>query len=168
VLDGFVMYVCDWDKGETLSLNWFLTDASGAPIGTAGMGNAYGFGTVSLFLGAPGQPAGPLFAGNTGFGSNAVDIFDDVGLIIDDDGKPRCEFFVEMGAGITAPFQNPNVQQQLQQFEAFPNTEPIFEQRHPCSQGGGTGDPCPTDLNDDGVTGAADLARVIGAWGPCP
>jgi hypothetical protein len=29
-------------------------------------------------------------------------------------------------------------------------------------------DPCPTDLNSDGVTDSADLAILLGAWGSCP
>ncbi len=28
--------------------------------------------------------------------------------------------------------------------------------------------PCPTDLNDDGEVKAADLAILLGSWGPCP
>ena len=27
---------------------------------------------------------------------------------------------------------------------------------------------CPTDLNNDGVVNSADLAVLLGAWGPCP
>lgn len=30
------------------------------------------------------------------------------------------------------------------------------------------GTPCPADLSGDGVVNAADLARLLGAWGPCP
>lgn len=28
--------------------------------------------------------------------------------------------------------------------------------------------PCPNDITGDGVVNAADLARVLGGWGPCP
>jgi len=31
-----------------------------------------------------------------------------------------------------------------------------------------TGSPCPTDLDGDGDTDGADLAQVLGAWGPNP
>ena len=31
-----------------------------------------------------------------------------------------------------------------------------------------TTDPCPADLDDDGAVGAADLAQLLGAWGPAP
>ncbi len=27
---------------------------------------------------------------------------------------------------------------------------------------------CPTDLNNDGMVNAADLALLLGRWGPCP
>ncbi|MEC9372693.1 MAG: hypothetical protein VYC34_02580 [Planctomycetota bacterium] len=30
------------------------------------------------------------------------------------------------------------------------------------------GDPCPADLNGDGLVNAADLGGLLGAWGPCP
>ncbi len=29
-------------------------------------------------------------------------------------------------------------------------------------------EPCPADLNSDGAVNAADLATLLGAWGPCP
>ncbi len=29
-------------------------------------------------------------------------------------------------------------------------------------------DPCPWDFNNDGLVGSADLAILLGAWGPCP
>jgi len=162
-LDGFVIYVCDWDKGETLSFNWFLTDATGAPIGTAGFGNAYGFGSMNLYLGDAGDPGpGPLFGGNTGFGSSPFDFYDSVNVIKDSDGQV-CVFQSEFGAGITAPFLNPNAQGVFNQFEAFPNTQPVFDQRHPCGSGG-TGKPNP-DLDGNGVVGSGDLGILLAAWG---
>ncbi len=165
VLDGFVIYVCDWDKGECLSFNWFLTDANGQPIGTAGFGNAYGFGSLNLCLGdSQFGPPGPLFGGNTGFGQNRNDFYDSVNIIKNQQTGEVCEFFAEFGAGITAPFLNPNAGNVFAQFEAFPNTEPIFERVHPCAQGG-TGGNGP-DLNGDGLVNAQDLAILLAAWGP--
>lgn len=32
---------------------------------------------------------------------------------------------------------------------------------------GGVPDPCPSDLNHDGVVNGADLGQVLGTWGPC-
>ncbi len=163
VLDGFVIYVCDWDKGECLSFNWFLTDAAGNPIGTAGFGNAYGFGSLNLCLGDPALGApGPLFAGNTGFGQNRNDFYDSVNIIKSPTGEV-CEFFAEFGAGITAPFLNPNAQQAFNQLGVFPNTEPLFKKRHPCADGT-TGSSA--DLNGDGFVNSGDLAILLAAWGP--
>ena len=30
------------------------------------------------------------------------------------------------------------------------------------------GDPCPADIDDDGVVGINDFLHVLGTWGPCP
>lgn len=30
------------------------------------------------------------------------------------------------------------------------------------------GKTCPEDFDDDGMVGSADLAQLMGAWGPCP
>lgn len=156
VLDGFVIYVCDWHKGETLSFNWFLLDGTGAPIGTAGFGNTYGFGTVNITLGSTTLgPPGPLFAGNSGFGTSSVDIFDGVGRLPE---MPGCEFFVEFGAGITAPTANPNGEQIGQ-----PNTNPIFEQYHSCAV------QCPGDATGDLQIDFSDLNFLLSRFGTnCP
>lgn len=33
--------------------------------------------------------------------------------------------------------------------------------------GGSSPTPCPADLNHDGVVNGADMALLLGAWGPC-
>lgn len=126
VLDGFTMTVSDFDPGEVLSLNWFLLGADPlgpglVPIGTAGGGNNYGFGTVSLTL-IDGSAPDPVLSGNTGFLNNPLVFASDPngapvnnipappvtepagggGLI----GPPH--FALEFGAGLTAPFSNPS------------------------------------------------------------
>ena len=35
------------------------------------------------------------------------------------------------------------------------------------SGGGSSPPPCPADLNHDGVVNGADLADLLGVWGPC-
>jgi len=37
----------------------------------------------------------------------------------------------------------------------------------PMSGGGSSPLPCPADLNHDGVVNGADIAVLLGAWGPC-
>jgi len=163
VLDGFVIYVCDWHKGEVLSFNWYLLDDINNPIGVVGGGNAYGFGTVNIVLGPPGLGGAipPIWTGGSGFGTNPVDIFDDVGQIFDQQTGTECEFYVEFGAGQTAPVRNPN-----SPFADFPtNAEPTFEAIHPCVEG--QNDPCPTDFDGDGETGASDLSVLLANWGLC-
>ena len=46
-------------------------------------------------------------------------------------------------------------------------SEPARPARAVWSAGGGTPG-CPADLNHDGVVDAADLAILLGSWGPCP
>lgn len=123
VLDGFVLRVTDLDPGELLSLNLFLTNAIGAPIGISGAGNQYGFGVLNIFRvdtasGPPvwrrvaGAPEGP--GANTGTSSSDLEMFESM--------TPSGEQFeVELAAGMTAPFADPadNI------FGAPINAEPV-------------------------------------------
>lgn len=106
VLDGFTMTIQDWDIGEILSLNWFLLNSSGAPIGVMGEGNAFGFGLVNFArIPVGGALPGPVFpgAGNTGFVQSGSVFYDTVFEV-----PNPAEFGVEFGAGITMPFINPS------------------------------------------------------------
>ncbi|MDJ1185657.1 hypothetical protein [Roseofilum casamattae] len=83
VLDGFVVTVDDFDEGELVSLNWFLLDDAGNPLGVSDRGNAYGFGTINLYR----QPLdetidpGSLFGGNTGLGESPTLFYNGVNRI---------------------------------------------------------------------------------------
>jgi len=133
VLDGFVVTIDDFDEGELVSLNWFLLDDSGNPLGVSGRGNDYGFGTINLYR----QPLdeaidpGSLFGGNTGLGESptlfyngvnrltkpAVNPISAAGSSVAVDGEftplnasPEEEllavFKAEFGPGTTATFRN--------------------------------------------------------------
>jgi hypothetical protein len=103
VLDGFVFSVIDFDPGEVISLNWFLLDQDGNPIGTAAGGNQYGFGVVNLKRVDGGITLDdPVFQGNVGFDQSPRSFFGSVY-----DGGATYEFAVEFGASLTAPFLNP-------------------------------------------------------------
>ncbi|MDJ1182586.1 hypothetical protein PMH09_05205 [Roseofilum sp. BLCC_M143] len=104
VLDGFVLQVDDWDPGEILSFNWFLTN-NGTPIGTAGGGNPYGFGVVNIARidGAEDLLGSPVFQGNTGFRDGPIEFANNSNIL---PGGER--FAMEMAGGITAGFQNPD------------------------------------------------------------
>ncbi|MEM9295130.1 MAG: PEP-CTERM sorting domain-containing protein [Planctomycetota bacterium] len=137
VLDGFTFTVSDFDIGETLSLNWFLLDEFGNPIGTSASGNDYGFGTVTLAnIGADGDMPEGAFDGNTGLTQSTNIFFDSVFLI-----QNPTEFAAEFGAGITAPFQNP-LDQTLGSGEnavqAVPNTIPVPEPASAALMAGGS------------------------------
>ena len=107
-LDGVTLSVSDWHEGEVLSFNWFLLDNDGDPIGTADAGSPFGFGVVNIARVNPDSPdlPGPLFAGNTGFGLGGAGsplFFDEVNLV------PNPALFgMELGAGITAAFLDPD------------------------------------------------------------
>ena len=112
--------------GKTVHINWFLTGAGagaappvepqpggicrdkgpdvalGDPIGTAGRGNAYGFGLISLTRTDGGVFPDPTWVGNTGFRQSPTEFFDSV-YIVPDPAIMASEF----GAGLTAPFRNP-------------------------------------------------------------
>ncbi|ALF55153.1 hypothetical protein ACX27_23735 [Nostoc piscinale CENA21] len=104
VLDGFTFTADDFDIGEVLSFNWFLKDVNDVPIGSVGRGNAYGFGTVNITRITSGSPLpGRVLVGNTGF-SQSPNLFYDRIYDLGDGTQLAAEF----GAGITAPFQNPN------------------------------------------------------------
>lgn len=145
VLDGFVIEVNNFDVFDVLSFDWFLTDASGSPIGVAGSGNAYGFGTYTMFrtlsgIATPGpgpttldsQPClasvdngPPLFrrvsgaaagpGSNSGTNTNARDLF-----VSETDRGDMFE--AEPAAQMTAPFRNPNEND----LNTPVNAEPIF------------------------------------------
>jgi hypothetical protein len=103
VLDGFVLTVDDFEEGEILSLNWFLLDGDGKPIGVVGNGNAFGFGVFNLGrIPVGGALPGPIFVGNTGMAQSNRDFFDTVYQI-----PNPAEFAGEFGGGITAAFLNP-------------------------------------------------------------
>lgn len=177
VLDGFVIEVCDWHPGEILSLNWWLLDEAGDPLGVVGAGNAFGFGVINLVrmpIGA-GPPFG-MFVGNTGFRTGVGPFFDTVNIV------PPCPcppglgpvtgapsaFAIEMGAGVTAP-PAPGMSLPF----GPPNTDfdPNWIQSpeggfHPCvppdfPYG------CPADLNGDGIVNVFDLLLMLQWWGPC-
>lgn len=116
VLDGFVLEFADFDPGEVISFNVFLIDEFGQPIGywdgANFAGNAFGFGTLNVFLGdgaAPRRSHGPPvwtrpsrgpIIGNTGTvdpPNNLRDVF-----VTND------QFQIEIGAAMTAPFRDPN------------------------------------------------------------
>lgn len=131
VLDGFVITVDDFDEKEVVSLNWFLLDDSGNPIGVSGKGNAYGFGTVNLYR----QPLdesvdpGALFAGNAGLGESPTLFYNNVNrvteapevatpsafglasfsaaLTAEPEENLVALFKAEFGPGTTATFSNP-------------------------------------------------------------
>jgi hypothetical protein len=107
VLDGFAFDVDDFDAGEMLSLNWFMTNAGGNPIGVSGQGNAFGFGTFNILR--PGALGGgwPVWARirgvpegigwNRGTSNNLRDMFVDQ--------TPEGDMFeVELGSSLTGPF----------------------------------------------------------------
>ncbi len=107
VLDGYVIDVDDFDPGEMLSFNWFLTDAAGNSIGVSGMGNAFAFGSFNIFRvnsdgpavwqRSAGAPEGP--GRNVGTTNNLRDMFVD--------STPEGEAFqVELG-NITGEFDDP-------------------------------------------------------------
>lgn len=103
VLDGFILEIDDFDVGEMISLNWFLLGANGLPIGVAGAGNQFGFGTVNLArIPIGGALPGAVFGGNVGLNQNQMTFFDNVFNV-----PNPAEFAAEFGAGITAPFLNP-------------------------------------------------------------
>lgn len=107
-LDGFVFTIYDFDPGEVISLNWFLENGFGGAIGTANTGNAYGFGTVNLGRTDGGLVLEPAFVGNTGFDQSDRTFFNEVNF--EDPANPDTgyAFAIEFGAGITAPFMNPD------------------------------------------------------------
>jgi hypothetical protein len=86
VLDGFTFTVDNFDPGEILSFNWFLTN-NGVPIGTAAGGNNFGWGILNLARVDNGLNPPPLFgftngAGfNTGFQQTAVQFYDSVNVV---------------------------------------------------------------------------------------
>ena len=48
-------------------------------------------------------------------------------------------------------------------------TNLIVQGSRPASAGGAAGlDPCPPDLDGDGVVAVPDLLTMLAAWGPCP
>ena len=105
VQDGFVIEVDDLDPGETISFNWFLTDATGNIIGDFGgeLGtNPYAFGVVNLTSLAGNVVPTPVFAGNTGFSQSPLIFFDSVYNV-----PNPANFAAEFGASMTAAFQNP-------------------------------------------------------------
>lgn len=104
VLDGFVFTVTDFDPGEVMSLNWFLLDQNGNPIGTPSSGNSFGFGVINIKRvdGDPTLLNDPIFKGNTGFDQSQRSFYNNVY-----DGGAAFQFGVEFGPSLTAPFLNP-------------------------------------------------------------
>ncbi|MEE8059374.1 MAG: hypothetical protein V3T17_16290 [Pseudomonadales bacterium] len=109
VLDGLTLTITDWDVGERLTLNWFLYDADGNPIGSVGSGlpGIFGFGSLNLVRIPVGSalPGGVLQSSNgpnTGF-TQASNIFYDGVFRVPN----PAEFAAEMGVGLTANFINP-------------------------------------------------------------
>ncbi len=117
VLDGFTVTVSDWNVGEQLTLNWFLEDSTGQPIGTATDGNVFGFGSLNLArIEVDGDLPSGVFVGNSGFNNNLDTFFGGVNAV-----PNPAAFAAELGVGITADFLNPddNVH------DAETNTKPI-------------------------------------------
>ncbi|MGB3512907.1 MAG: PEP-CTERM sorting domain-containing protein [Microcoleaceae cyanobacterium] len=113
VLDGFVFEVDDFDPGEVLSFNWFLTDPNGVPIGTTAGGNNFGFGVMNIARAdAQGNFPGPVFPqlGNTGFQQSLVEFAPDgnglVNTVEDDMGNQKALFGAEFAGGIIAAFSD--------------------------------------------------------------
>ncbi len=67
VRDGFTVDVTSFNTNSAISMNWWLLDAEGAPIGTTTNGNAMAFGTFNLALIDELNPITPPFSGNTGY-----------------------------------------------------------------------------------------------------
>lgn len=108
VQDGFVMRIDDFDPGENISINWFLKDSLGAPLGTSGGGNAYGFGNFNvsravlleaLWRRKPNDPFGPGQNRGAQIGPS-TDMFTNI-------SNGGTVFATEFGAALTAPFMNP-------------------------------------------------------------
>ncbi len=97
--------------------------------------------------------------------STGADIYNDVPFESDGDGDVNATFVCwdtdnqgEIQGRIHDFFDDPTLGFVL----TFPLTDPAD-----CTCGDGP-PPCPTDLSGDGMTGAADLAALLAAWGPCP
>ncbi len=105
VQDGFVLTVDDLDPGEIVSFNWFLLDLNGSIISSSAFEgfNPYAFGAVNLVSLAGPVPPSPVFSGNTGFSQSPLIFFDSVYLV-----PNPASFAAEFGAGLTAPFLDPN------------------------------------------------------------
>lgn len=102
VRDGFTFTIDDLDEGETFQLNWFLSQF-GEPIGSTFGGNSYGFGVINIARSDDANFPGPIYVGNTGFQQSPLEFFDSVYVVPDPAG-----IGVEFGAGLTAPFINPD------------------------------------------------------------
>lgn len=133
VLDGFTLNVDDFDGGEILSLDWFLADESGSPIGVSGEGNAFGFGTYSIYRVDPGivfadgfecgdvlawiLPPSPGIANGPALWQRIPDAPEGPGVNTGTTSSLRdmfvsttpggVTFEVELGSALTPPFQNP-------------------------------------------------------------
>jgi len=119
VLDGFSVELDDFDEGDTVTLNWILTN-DGNPIGTPSSGNGYGFGVINLARSVtPGTLPGVLFLPNSGFTQSQTVFYDNVFTINialgasppnPNDGTillTPVDFSGELMAQSTAPFANP-------------------------------------------------------------
>jgi hypothetical protein len=102
VRDGFVIDVDDFDVGEILSANWFLTKANGMTNAAGRKRNGFSLGTMSIARTDGGAVPAPLFAGNTGFTQSQTVFFDGVSVVPD-----PAVFVGEYGPTLIAPFSNP-------------------------------------------------------------
>jgi hypothetical protein len=125
VLDGFYIEVDNFLVNGALSINWWLLDVNGNPLGTTVQGNPMSFGTFNLARIDTTNPITPPLVGNTGytdagnlFYDGAQDGFDagggnffsnaDLRRGINFDALPtsasREKFVGEIGVAVTAPF----------------------------------------------------------------
>ena len=124
-LDGFTLDLDDFITNSAISINWWLLDASGDPIGTSSSGNEAAFGTINLARVTPPNTLSAPLEGNTGYMADGGLFYDSSeipanslageGINIDPlpiplPGGPfeQDVFLAELGSGITAPFADPS------------------------------------------------------------
>lgn len=105
VLDGFVLDISDFDVGEMISLNWWLLDRNGDPIGMVNPtnpGNQFGYGVINIYRGINGpgvwqRVRGAVPGANVGTSSDLRD------MVPKQVRGSQEDFEVELAAASTAP-----------------------------------------------------------------
>lgn len=83
-----------------------------------------------------------------------------IGLFLAENGQVVVEP-PAIGPGISLPkFASDPGASAIYKFKALPSVVPLV--------GAGAANPCPTDFDGNGSTDSADLAVILGNWGPCP